>query len=40
MTETNPNVYGTFTHPCHICGATVQVTDTKEQPHRCRIELS
>lgn len=29
----------TFTFQHVVCGATVQVIDAKEQPHRCRIDL-
>lgn len=39
MPETDPNVYGTFTHTCQTCGSTVHVVDTVTQPHRCRIEI-
>lgn len=35
----NDVVYDTFTHLCVTCGATVQFTKGKEEPHRCRIDL-
>lgn len=35
-----PGVFSTFTRPCNVCGAAVQVTDSQAEPHRCRIELN
>lgn len=32
-------VTDTFTHLCHICGATVHVVESQAQPHRCRIVI-
>lgn len=30
----------TFMHPCKWCGASIQVVQSQEQPHQCRIEVS
>lgn len=35
-----PGVSADFTRACHICGASVRVEASVEQPHRCRIEVS
>jgi hypothetical protein len=39
MTDTDWRAVSNFTHTCNICGATVTVTDGKQEPHRCRIEI-
>jgi len=32
--------YANFTRLCRVCGVTVAVKDGREEPHRCRIEVS
>lgn len=38
-THENPGVYNNFTFPCKTCGAIIQVEESAEQPHACRIEI-
>lgn len=35
-----PGVFGTFTHTCNVCGSKIDVVDTVEQPHTCRVVIS
>lgn len=39
MTADPALAYDTFTKTCKVCGGTVQVEKSVEQPHRCRIDL-